>query len=110
VTIASPRRRPLGRVAFGKRWLALGVAAGLFGPAAWAAMPALAESLYQDGRDLLTAGRTAEACEKFAESHRLDPAAGTLLNLAACNERTCTAQVAATPDQIKNAGSVTLGP
>lgn len=29
--------------------------------------------------------------------------------LAACNERTCTATVAATPDQIKGAGSVTLG-
>jgi hypothetical protein len=29
--------------------------------------------------------------------------------LAACNERTCTAVVAATPDQIKGAGSVTLG-
>ena len=30
--------------------------------------------------------------------------------LAACNERACTATVAATTDQIKNAGSVTLSP
>jgi hypothetical protein len=30
--------------------------------------------------------------------------------LAACSERTCTATVAATPDQIKGSGSVVLGP
>jgi hypothetical protein len=31
-------------------------------------------------------------------------------SLAACNERTCTATVSATPDQIKGSGSVTLTP
>jgi hypothetical protein len=36
-------------------------------------------------------------------------ATGTF-SLAACNERTCTATVAATPDQIKGSGSVTLTP
>ena len=30
--------------------------------------------------------------------------------LAACNERTCTATVSATPDQIKGSGGVTLTP
>jgi hypothetical protein len=30
--------------------------------------------------------------------------------LAACNERTCTATVSATPDQIKGSGTVTLSP
>jgi tetratricopeptide (TPR) repeat protein len=46
---------------------------------------ALAESLFRDGRALLEAGKTEAACEKFDESHRLDPALGTLLNLAECH-------------------------
>lgn len=49
---------------------------------------AKAESLFAEGRRLLAASRFAEACPKFAESERLDPAIGTLLNLGDCYEKT----------------------
>jgi hypothetical protein len=48
---------------------------------------AAAEALFQEGRRLIDAGQIAEACPKFADSERLDPAPGTLINLANCYER-----------------------
>jgi hypothetical protein len=48
---------------------------------------AAAEVLFREGRKDLEANKYQEACQKFAESERLDPAAGTLMNLATCEEK-----------------------
>lgn len=46
-----------------------------------------AERLFREGRAAMEAGDPARACPKFAESEKLDPAPGTLLSLADCEER-----------------------
>ena len=43
---------------------------------------AAAEAAFDEGRQLATNGRYAEACLRFEASERLDPAVGSLLNLA----------------------------
>jgi hypothetical protein len=46
-----------------------------------------ADALFERGRKLMAEGRTAEACARFDESSQVEPATGTLLNLAVCNQK-----------------------
>ena len=48
---------------------------------------AAAEVLFNQATEAANAGRLDEACPKFAEAQRLDPTAGTLLNLGKCEEQ-----------------------
>lgn len=49
--------------------------------------PVAATELFTQGRDYLQQGDLDKACALFAESLRLDPAVGTALNLAECEQR-----------------------
>jgi hypothetical protein len=46
-----------------------------------------AEAAFREGRALMQTGDLERACAKLAESQNLEPAAGTLLNLAECQEK-----------------------
>ncbi|HUS33288.1 MAG TPA: PEGA domain-containing protein [Kofleriaceae bacterium] len=69
------------------------VGAGLvlaFAPMKASAQPtdsvAAAEQLFEQARALFDQGNFAEACPRFGASYKLDPALGTLLNMATCYE------------------------
>jgi hypothetical protein len=47
----------------------------------------LAQARFRDGRQMMSEGRYAEAAERLAESQRLDPAPGTMANLAYCYDK-----------------------
>jgi hypothetical protein len=47
----------------------------------------LADGLFRTARLEMRAGDYAAACPKLEESYRLDPASGTLLNIAICHEK-----------------------
>jgi hypothetical protein len=49
--------------------------------------PAAAEELYKNARTAVERNDYQKACPLFAESQRLDPGSGTLLNLANCEEQ-----------------------
>lgn len=68
-------------------WLVLGMILVL--PRGTRAQPVTvqAQSLFDEGLKLTTAGRIGEACDAFEASQKLDPNVVTLLQLAACRER-----------------------
>lgn len=63
------------------------VALMLVGGPARADEASVAESLFQQGIAAMNKGDLERACGMLAESQRLDPGGGTLLNLALCHER-----------------------
>jgi hypothetical protein len=68
--------------------LAAALVAGAIPAHAQSSDKAMAESLFQAGRALMKQNKPGEACPKFAESNRIDPSPGTLLNLGKCLEAT----------------------
>jgi hypothetical protein len=58
---------------------------GLTAPAH--AQSAEAETLFREAKRLMKSGKLADACDKFDASERLEPTAGTELNLADCREK-----------------------
>ena len=48
---------------------------------------AAAEALFRSGREAVERGDWPTACARFEESHRLEPAVGTVFNLANCREK-----------------------
>ena len=65
---------------------ALSVALAPSPAAAQASRTAAAESLFNEGRELMKQGDFPTACEKFAASHALEASVGALLNLGDCRE------------------------
>ena len=67
---------------------ALGILCTTLSSAAHADDAATAQALFDEATALKDKEQWAAACPKFASSYKLDPALGTLLNLANCYEKT----------------------
>jgi hypothetical protein len=74
------------RAARVRAMLVVGSLVALSSTRAAAADPA-ATKLFNQGVKLFERGETAAACQKFSESYDIDPAPGTLFNLASCREK-----------------------
>jgi hypothetical protein len=66
-----------------------------------------AEALFEEGRKLMDEQHYDEACKKLEGSQKLDPGAGTLLNLAACYEK--NGQIASAWVTYKDAAAAAAG-
>ncbi|SRR5260221_5146264 len=76
--MATRTMRTIGRAAI------VAILLGLCPRGALAQSTAAAEALFNEGRRAMDAKDYDTACQRFHESNRLDPAVGTLLNLAVC--------------------------
>src|SRR5262245_53754045 len=81
------RAKTRRRIAFAALALSVAIVSGRSDADPSAAEKATAESLFQQGTDLVAEKRFAAACEKFEGSQQLDPALGTMLRLADCYDR-----------------------
>ncbi len=59
----------------------------LFSLPAFAQNQAAAEALFRSAREAADQGDWVTACDRFEESYRLEPAPGTVLNIARCREK-----------------------
>jgi len=81
-----PARTELGRRLRGVLLLVVLAGVTLLPPSA-AAQDAASAALFKAGKALMAKGDYAAACPKFAASYKLEPALGTLLNLAQCHQK-----------------------
>jgi len=80
--------RPMRSAAVMRRMLGLAVTLAAAAGSAYArpSTAAIAEQLFDEGRELARSGRWALACPMFEASLRIEPALGAHLNLATCYE------------------------
>ena len=97
---ASQSKKPLARVGLAGAGM---VVAFLVAPLPCRADSPTADALFREGRKAAAAADYATAAARFAESQRLDPAAGTLLNLALAEEK--LGRLAAALDHAGEAGA-----